>query len=103
LSHRLHMKCLVEVHNEDEVDIAIQSGAAIIGINNRDLKTFKVDINTTARLRPLISGDRLVVSESGIKNRDDMDKLQSWGVNAALVGETLMTAPNIALKMRELL
>ena len=103
LSHSLHMCCLVEVHNEDEVQMAIASGARIIGINNRDLTDFSVDINTTARLRPLINKDHIVVSESGIKSRSDMEKLQSWGVNAALVGETLMCAPDIATKMRELL
>ncbi len=103
LSHRLHMCCLVETHNEVEVAIALASGATIIGINNRDLQTFNVDLNTTARLRPLISGDRLIVSESGIKSREDMLKLQKWGVNAALVGETLDSSPNIASKMRELL
>jgi indole-3-glycerol phosphate synthase len=103
LSHRLHMRCLVEVHNESEVDMAISSGARIIGINNRDLRTLTVDINTTARLRPLISRDRIVVSESGIHTRQDMEKLQSWSVNAALVGESLMASSNIALKMRELI
>jgi indole-3-glycerol phosphate synthase len=103
LSHRLHMKCLVEVHNENEVNIAIASGARIIGINNRDLSTFKTDLNTTARLRPLISRDKIVVSESGIRTREDMEKLQSWGVNAALVGETLVSSPDIARKIRELL
>jgi indole-3-glycerol phosphate synthase len=102
LSHRLHMRCLVEVHNQDEVDIAVRSGARIIGINNRDLQTFQVDINTTARLRPLIPMDRIVVSESGIKTRRDMGKLQSLGVNAALVGESLIASNDIATKMREL-
>jgi indole-3-glycerol phosphate synthase len=103
LSHHLHMRCLVEVHNEEEVNQAILSGARIIGINNRDLHTFKVDLETTARLRPLISGDRIVVSESGIKTRADMDLLQKWRVNAALVGEALISSGNIAHKMRELL
>ncbi len=103
LSHSLHMKCLVETHNEDEVNLAVKSGARIIGINNRDLHTFNVDFNTTARLRPLIPGDRIVVSESGIKTRSDMEKLQSWGVSAALIGESLIASNNIAAKMRELL
>ena len=103
LSHSLHMCCLVEVHNEDEVQMAMASGARIIGINNRDLTNFSVDINTTARLRPSISKDCIVVSESGIKSRSVMEKLQSWGINAALVGETLMRSPDIATKMRELL
>ncbi len=103
LAHSLNMQCLVEVHNENEIKLALESGARIIGINNRDLKTFKVDINTTARLRPLIPDGHVVVSESGIKNREDIARLQSCGVQAALVGETLMTAIDIALKMKELM
>ncbi|MFH1382354.1 MAG: indole-3-glycerol phosphate synthase TrpC [Chloroflexota bacterium] len=102
LSHELGMGCLVEVHNEAELEIALASDAGIIGINNRDLKTFTVDITTTQRLRPLIPADRLVVSESGIKDRNDIDKLKKWGANAVLIGETLMAAPDIAMKMKEL-
>jgi indole-3-glycerol phosphate synthase len=102
LSHQLGMRCLVEVHNRRELNIAIKSGAEIIGINNRDLNTFAVDIATTGRLRPHIPPDRVVVSESGIKTAGDMEKLRVWGVNAALVGESLMASPNIADKMREL-
>jgi indole-3-glycerol phosphate synthase len=94
---------MVEVHNETEVDVAVKSGAKIIGINNRDLSTFQVDLKTTARLCPLIPPDRLVVSESGIKTHDDMRNLWDWVVNAALIGEALITAPDIAAKMRELL
>ena len=103
LSHQLGMMSLVEIHNEKELDIAVKSNAKIIGINNRDLTTFNVDLQTTARLRPLIPCDRIVVSESGIKSRADMQKLKEWGVNAALIGEALVSAPDIAAKMRELL
>jgi indole-3-glycerol phosphate synthase len=103
LSHKLGMKCLVEVHNEAELEVALGSGAKIIGINNRDLTTFEVDLNTTERLKPLIPSDRIVVSESGIKSSGDMAKLRKWGVNAALIGEALMSAPDIAVKMKELL
>jgi indole-3-glycerol phosphate synthase len=103
LSHQLGMMSLVEVHNKYELDIALKSEAKIIGINNRDLTTFKVDLNTTARLRPMIPPDRIVVSESGIKTREDLKKLKGWGINAALIGEALMTAPDIAAKMRGLL
>ena len=103
LSHELKMGCLVEVHNEDELKIALSSGARIIGINNRDLNTFTVDLTTTERLRPLVPQDRIVVSESGIRDRSDMEKLRRWGVDAALIGESLMSAPDIATKMRELL
>ena len=103
LSHQLGMMSLVEVHNEIELDIAVKSNTKIIGINNRDLNTFKVDLQTPARLRLLIPPDRIVVSESGIKSRQNMQKLKEWGINAALIGEALMTAPDIAAKMKELL
>lgn len=103
LSRELGMGCLVEVHNEDELGVALQSGAGIIGINNRDLNTFEVDIATTERLRPLVLPDRIVVSESGIKDRSDMEKMSSLGVNAVLVGESLISAGNIATRMKELL
>jgi len=103
LSHELGMACLVEVHNEAELEAALSSGARIIGINNRNLKTFAVDLTVTKLLRPLIPPDRIVVSESGIKNRSDIAQLREWGVNAILVGESLMSAPDIAAKMKELL
>ncbi|MFC1904194.1 indole-3-glycerol phosphate synthase TrpC [Chloroflexota bacterium] len=103
LSHELGMECLVEVHNEAELEIALESEARIIGINNRDLTTFNVDITTTERLRPLIPPDRIVISESGIKDRSDMVRLKQWGVDAVLIGETLMSAPDIEAKMKELL
>ncbi len=103
LSHDLGLGCLVEVHSEDEVEKALLADACIIGINNRDLNTFTVDINTTHRLRPLIPEGRIVVSESGIRNRDDIKKLKEWGVNAVLVGEALVTADNISAKMEELI
>lgn len=103
LSHSLGLKCLVEVHNEGEVERAILSKSEIIGINNRDLNTFAVDINTTRRLRPLIPKEKIVVSESGIKSRKDMEKLAKWGVDAVLVGEALVTAGDVRAKMKELL
>lgn len=103
LSRALGMRCLVEVHDEEELERALSCGAMILGINNRDLRTFKIDLETTGRLRPLIPPDRIVVSESGIRDRGDMERLRSWRVNAVLVGETLVTAPDVAAKMRELL
>ena len=103
LSHQLGMSCLVEVHNKVELEIALRSEARIIGINNRDLSTFTVDLTATERLRPLIPADRIVVSESGIKNRDDMEKMRQWGVDAVLIGESLLSAPDIMAKMKELL
>lgn len=103
LSHELNMSCLVEVHNQAELEIALKAGARLIGINNRDLATFTVDLATTGRLRPLIPPDRTVVSESGIRERSDMERLKACGVNAVLIGESLLSAPDIAAKMKELL
>ena len=102
LSHNLGMQCLVEVHNEAEVESAILRGAHIIGINNRDLKTFTIDLATTKRLRPLVPPDHIVVSESGIENRGDVQMLREWGVDAILVGEALVAAGDVARKMKEL-
>jgi indole-3-glycerol phosphate synthase len=103
LSHSLRLGCLVEVHDEGEVERAVLSGAEIIGINNRDLNTFAVDINTTRRLRPLVPKGKIVVSESGIRSRKDMEKLRKWGVDAVLVGEALVTAGDVRAKMKELI
>ena len=103
LSHSLSLNCLVEVHNEGEVERALLCQAKVIGINNRDLNTFAVDINTTRRLRALIPHGRIVVSESGIRSRSDVEKLRGWGVNAVLVGETLVTAGDVTTKVRELI
>jgi len=103
LSRSLGLRCLVEVHNKGEVERAILSEAEIIGINNRDLDTFVVDINTTRRLRPLIPKQKIVVSESGIKSQKDMEKLRKWRVDAVLVGEALVTAGDVRAKMKEFL
>jgi indole-3-glycerol phosphate synthase len=96
------MQALVEVHDEGEVDRALQADAAIIGINNRDLTTMRTDKGTTARLRPLIPAGHVVVSESGIGSRADIDALHQLGVNAALVGESLLRAEDLEAKVREL-
>jgi indole-3-glycerol phosphate synthase len=103
LSRSLGMQCLIEVHDESELERAVSSGAKIIGINNRDLGTFSVDLDVTKRLRPLIPADIIVVSESGIKNRADVQTLREWGVDAILVGEAFVVADDIAAKMREFL
>ena len=103
LSKDLGLSCLVEVHNEDELFKAMLAGAEIIGINNRDLNTFKVDIDTTRRLRLLIPETDIVVSESGIGSREDIKKMKECKVNAVLVGEALVTAKDIPSRMRELL
>jgi indole-3-glycerol phosphate synthase len=103
LSHALGMQCLVEVHNEEELKRARAHNIRIIGINNRDLDTMAVDLNVTRQLRPLIPPSCLAVSESGIKGRDDIQKLREWGINAVLIGEALVTASNVAAKIKELL
>ena len=99
----LRMDALVEVHDEEEVEKALRAGAQIIGINNRDLRTFDVDLATTERLRPLIPADKLVVAESGIQTRADVERLADCGVHAILVGEALVTSRYIRAKMRELI
>jgi indole-3-glycerol phosphate synthase len=103
LSHSLALRCMVEVHNKSELERAITSEAEIIGINNRDLNTFSIDINTTRRLRSLVPKEKIVVSESGIRSRSDMEKLRKWRVDAVLVGEALVTARDVGAKMKELL
>jgi indole-3-glycerol phosphate synthase len=96
------MQALVEVHDESEVERALQADAAIIGINNRDLTAMQTDKGTTARLCPLIPAGHVIVSESGIACRADIDALKLLGVNAALVGESLLRAPDLEAKVREL-
>ena len=103
LGRELGMECLVEVHNEAEIERALKGGAEIIGINNRDLATFQVDLETTRRLRPLIPEGRPVVAESGIFNGEHVARLVEWGVDAILVGEALVTAPDVGAKVRELI
>ena len=99
----MEMECLVEVHDERDVQKALEAGVYLIGINNRDLRTFETDLAVTERLRPLIPDDRVVVSESGIFTRADVERLADAGVHAVLVGEALITAPDTRLKMKELL
>lgn len=96
------MQCLVEVHDEKELERALEAGAKMIGINNRNLKTFEVDLNTTGKLINRIPRDRVVVSESGIKTVEDMKYLKSVGVDAVLIGESFMRAPSVLDKIAEL-
>ncbi len=103
LAARCGQACLVEVHHEAELDRALESGAELIGINNRDLHTFRVTLNTTLRLRPRVPASIPVVAESGIHTREDVQRLEAAGVDAMLVGEALMTAPDPGEKIRELL
>ena len=102
LSQRFWLQCLVEVHSEEELDTALWAGAEIIGINNRDLNTFNTDLEVTERLAPRVPRGKLVVSESGISTGEHIVTLRRLGVHAALVGEALITAPDISAKVREL-
>jgi indole-3-glycerol phosphate synthase len=103
LAHRLELECLVEVASEEEVERAMRVNSDVIGINNRDLRTFEVDLAVTERLRPLIPMDRVVAALSGIHERADVERMARAGVHAVLVGEALVTAKDLSSKMRELL
>lgn len=96
------MQCLVEVHDEAELETAVDVGAEIIGINNRDLRTFSTDLSVTERIAPLVPRGKQIVSESGIFTRDHLRQMNKVRVNAVLVGEALVTAPDVGEKVREL-
>ncbi len=101
-ARREGLTVIVEVHSEDEVETALTIDGAIIGINNRDLTRMQTTRDTTARLRPLIPDGRVVISESGIENRQDVEAMRRLGVNAILVGEALLKAEDLDAKVREL-
>ena len=104
LAKELTLDVLVETHHERELDTVLEwlPDIRMIGINNRDLKTFSTDLAVTFRLAKRIPGDKLVVSESGIRSRDDVVRLAEAGVHAMLIGESLIRAADIGTKMREL-
>ena len=103
LSRALSLFPLVEVHDRQDLHKALAVGAEIIGINNRNLKTFVTDICTTIELVPEIPEDKIVVSESGISSRNELKQLADAGVDAFLIGETLMKEQNPGSKLRELI
>lgn len=98
----LGLSALVEAHDKAEVNMAIEAGARIIGVNNRNLKDFSVDTNNSKKLRALIPNDVLFVSESGVKGPEDIKEIKDMGADAALVGETLMRAADKSQKLKEL-
>jgi indole-3-glycerol phosphate synthase len=98
----LDLDCLVEVHDADELERALEVDAAVIGINNRDLDEQRVDIQTTYELMPDVPAGKTVVAESGISGREELMELDRVGVDAVLIGGALMTAPDPELKTREL-
>ena len=103
LSKEVGLDALVEVHDEVELGEALEAGAEIVGVNNRNLKTFEVDIQTSHRLAKLIPDDRIFVVESGIRDRADIESLQAAGADAFLIGETLIVSENPSETLRGLL
>ncbi len=101
-TRELRMEALVEVHDEAELETALDCGAPIIGVNNRDLATFHTDLEVTRRLAPLVPDEHLLVSESGIRTREQVQSLKALGVAAVLVGESLVRSGDPAAKLREL-
>jgi indole-3-glycerol phosphate synthase len=102
LAHNLGMTALVEVHDSQEASKALDCGSEIIGVNNRNLRDFSINLENTYALRKMIPKEVCLVAESGIQTRSDVDRLFEIGVDAILVGEALVTAPDIAAKVREL-
>ena len=98
----LGLSALVEAHDEEEVKTALNAGARIIGVNNRNLKDFSVDTDNSKRLRELIPRDIIFVSESGVKTAEDVKGLRDIGADAVLIGETLMKADDKKQKLEEL-
>ena len=103
LTRDLGMHALIEVHTKEELQKALKVKPSIIGINNRDLNTFKTDIQTSVQMRSLISDDIITVSESGINTPDDICCLRSSGINAFLIGESLMRENDPAQKLMQFL
>ncbi len=99
----LGLDALLEIHDERELDRALNTHAPIIGVNNRNLKTLDVDLTTCERLIPRIPRDKVIVAESGIQSNDDVRRLRDLGAHAVLIGETFMRAPDIGKKIKEVL
>ncbi len=102
IADSLGMSALVEAHEEEEVEKALDAGARIIGVNNRDLRTFQVNLDNSRRLRRLVPSEILFVSESGIRTSEDIRRLRENGTDAVLIGETLMKRPDKKKALREL-
>jgi indole-3-glycerol phosphate synthase len=102
-TRRWGMHALVETHDQAEVETAVAVGATIIGVNHRDLRTFQMDMGLATRLRPRIPPDRVVVAESGIRTAQDVARMRAAGIDAILVGESLMAEPEPGLALRKLM
>ena len=99
---RLGLEPFVEVHAEEDLKLALRSGASVIGINHRDLQTFQLDPTLSERLIPRVPAGKVIVAESGLQSPEDVARMKRLGVHAVLVGEALMTAPDPAAKVHEL-
>ncbi len=99
----LDLDCLVEVHNQQELDRALQAGAQIVGINHRDLHTFEVDLGVSRELVPQIPDHCVIVAESGVRTHEHIKMLEALGVHAVLIGETFMRADDVGAKIREVM
>ena len=102
LAESYGMQCLVEVHDEDEMEIAIEVGAEVIGINNRDLRTFHTTLDITDRLAHRAPPEGILVSESGLRTPEDLERVRRAGASAVLIGDALVSAPDPGAKLREL-
>jgi indole-3-glycerol phosphate synthase len=103
VSHSLGLDVLVEVHSQAEIDRALCAGAQIIGVNNRNLQTLKVDVNNCLKLIPRIPKGIIIVAESGLKTHDDVIRVHKAGAHAVLMGEVFMRAPDIGAKIKEVM
>lgn len=103
IAKELYLDVLLEVHDEAEMEMALQTACPLIGVNNRNLRTFVTDLATTGRLARMMPAERLLVAESGINSRADILRLQADGAGAFLIGESLMRKEDIGAKLRELL
>jgi indole-3-glycerol phosphate synthase len=103
VAHALGLDCLVEVHSEEEIERAVKCQAQIIGVNNRDLRSLKVDIDNCLRMIPRIPRDKVIVAESGLRTHDDIKRVSEVGAHAVLIGETFMRANDIGAKIKEVM
>jgi len=103
IAREIQLDVLLEVHDEQEMETALQTDCTLVGVNNRNLRTFVTDLGTTGRLARMMPAERLLVAESGINNRDDIIRLQADGAKAFLVGESMMRENDIGAKLQELL
>ncbi|MBF0490730.1 MAG: indole-3-glycerol phosphate synthase TrpC [Candidatus Omnitrophica bacterium] len=103
VAYSFGLDCLVEVHDEAEIERALEADAEIIGVNNRNLKTLKVDIENCQRMMKLIPQGKIIVAESGLKTREDIQRVQDAGAHAVLIGETFMRSQNIGEKIKEVI